>query len=156
MYRCREIRVLSFGYKHGDPPRADLLFNVRFAANPFHQKGLANLDGRDPRVREFVLAQPAIQRSLPAFLLAARAFVRECVVSGSDNFQIVTIAVGCAGGRQRSVAIAEELAAAIADELAQVEPAVPPLPQVTVHHRDLNHDAQTSLLHTVVVPAEIH
>ncbi len=156
MYRCREIRILSFGYKHGDPPRADLLFNVRFAKNPFHRPGMSELDGYDARVREFVLSLPEVKRSLPAFNLAARAFVRECVASGSDNFQTVTIAVGCAGGRQRSVVVALALAAAVEAELETVVPAVDPRPSVTVQHRDLNRDSEEIARVPVPLPAEFH
>lgn len=100
------IKVLSFGYKNGTPPRADLLFNVRFIDNPYHQPGMRDLTGEHSVVQTFVFQQECTRR----FLLAAEALivaaVSEFLLRGGDNFEEITIAFGCAGGRQRSVALA--------------------------------------------------
>lgn len=100
------ISLLTFGYKFGVPYDIDLLFDVRFLKNPFFVPDLKPLPGHDPRVRRFVLADPDaavfvdhLERLLN-FLLPL--FQRE-------RRSYLTIAVGCTGGRHRSVAIASHL-----------------------------------------------
>jgi UPF0042 nucleotide-binding protein len=98
--------LVSFGYKHGIPFDADLVFDVRFLPNPHFVDGLRPLDGRDPRVREFVLRHDEARelldrlRDLLRFLLPF--YQRE-------GKAYLTVAVGCTGGRHRSVTFIEEL-----------------------------------------------
>ena len=98
--------LVSFGFKHGIPIDADLVFDVRFLPNPHFVDGLRPLDGRDSRVREFILSHPESQellkrlQELLTFLLPA--YERE-------GKAYLTVAVGCTGGRHRSVAFVEEL-----------------------------------------------
>jgi RNase adapter protein RapZ len=98
--------LVSFGYKHGIPFDADLVFDVRFLPNPHFVDGLRPLDGRDTRVREFVLRHDEAKelldrlRDLLRFLLPF--YQRE-------GKAYLTVAIGCTGGRHRSVTFVEEL-----------------------------------------------
>lgn len=98
--------LISFGFKHGIPYDADLVFDIRFLPNPHFVKDLRALDGRDPRVREFIFeheeSRELLRRleDLLDFLLPA--YQRE-------GKTYLTVAVGCTGGRHRSVSFVEEL-----------------------------------------------
>jgi RNase adapter protein RapZ len=101
-----KISLVSFGFKHGVPFDADLVFDVRFLPNPHFVEGLRPLDGRDARVREFILEHEEsreLLRRLEDFLgFVLPAYQRE-------GKAYLTVAVGCTGGRHRSVALVEEL-----------------------------------------------
>jgi UPF0042 nucleotide-binding protein len=101
-----QVVVTSFGYKHGLPLEADLVIDTRLLTNPFYVDRLRNRTGKAPSVRKFVLESPgtrAFLRHLFRFLdFVLPRFAREGKTS-------VTIAIGCTGGKHRSVAIAEEL-----------------------------------------------
>lgn len=101
------LRMVSFGFKHGITPEADLVFDVRFLTNPFFEPALRDQTGQDDEVRGFVLHQDSAQRfrtmlhELLSFLLpryedSGRAYL--------------TVAIGCTGGQHRSVAMVEALA----------------------------------------------
>ncbi len=98
--------LVSFGFKHGVPFDADLVFDVRFLPNPHFVDALRALDGRDERVRTFVLNHPEskeLLRRLEDFL----RFVLPCYEREGKVY--LTVAVGCTGGHHRSVTVAEEL-----------------------------------------------
>jgi UPF0042 nucleotide-binding protein len=119
--------LVSFGFKHGLPVDADLVFDVRFLPNPHFVDALRPLDGRDERVRRFVVEQAATAgfmtrlKSLLEFLLPS--YQRE-------GKAYLTIAIGCTGGRHRSVALVEELRRVLG-ELGF---------EATVTHRDLERE----------------
>jgi RNase adapter protein RapZ len=121
------ISLVSFGFKHGVPFDADLVFDVRFLANPHFVEALRPLDGRDARVREFILAHEEsreLLRRLQDFLgFVLPAYQRE-------GKAYLTVAVGCTGGRHRSVALVEELKRFL-DGLGLA---------ATVIHRDLDRE----------------
>jgi UPF0042 nucleotide-binding protein len=100
------VSLVSFGFKHGVPIDADLVFDVRFLPNPHFVDGLRPLDGRNERVREFVLKHEEsreLLRRMSDFLgFVLPAYQRE-------GKAYLTVAVGCTGGRHRSVALVEEL-----------------------------------------------
>lgn len=101
------ISIISFGFKYGLPPDADLVFDVRFLTNPNYVPSLKPLDGRHPKVKEHVLSH----RTTKAFmrrLLDLLDFSLPHYVKEGKRF--LSIAVGCTGGKHRSVVIAEELA----------------------------------------------
>ena len=101
------IQIISFGYKHGVPLEADLVFDVRFMENPFYRPELREHSGMTPQVREFVLGQPVTRQ----FLGFMREFFAFAVPAyQSEGKTRLTIAIGCTGGFHRSIAIAEELA----------------------------------------------
>jgi RNase adapter protein RapZ len=98
--------LVSFGFKHGVPFDADLVFDVRFLPNPHFVDALRTFDGRDERVRTFVLNHPEskeLVRRLEDFL----RFVLPCYEREGKAY--LTVAIGCTGGRHRSVTVAEEL-----------------------------------------------
>jgi UPF0042 nucleotide-binding protein len=119
-----ETTVVSFGYKHGLPIDVDLVIDCRFLPNPHWIESLRACTGLDEPVRRYVMDQPGAKELLDkledlfAFLIPA--YERE-------GKSYLSIAIGCTGGRHRSVVIAEELAARIRS--AGFEP--------TVHHRDI-------------------
>jgi UPF0042 nucleotide-binding protein len=101
-----QTSVVSFGYKHGIPLDVDMVFDCRFLPNPYWVEELRPFSGLDESVREYVLSQPESQDFLTRVdeLLASTlpSFVRE-------GKSYLTIAMGCTGGRHRSVALAEAL-----------------------------------------------
>jgi RNase adaptor protein for sRNA GlmZ degradation len=102
------ITCLAFGYKRGIPEGAAWVVDVRLLDNPYWVDELRPLDGRHPRVREFVLAQPAatdLLDNLERTLKDALPHYRE-----RGRSQLI-VAFGCTGGRHRSVAVAKEMAA---------------------------------------------
>ncbi len=99
--------VISFGYKYGLPVDADLVVDCRFLPNPHWVPELRPLTGRDPTVRDYVLAQEGAGEFLDGY-----ERLLQVVADGyrREGKRYVTLAVGCTGGKHRSVAIAEELA----------------------------------------------
>ena len=102
------INVTSFGFKHGLPLDADLVFDVRFLANPHYVRELRWQDGRDQAVRSFVMEDPVTQPFLEKLFDLVGLTLPEYVAEGKAY---LTIAIGCTGGRHRSVTVTEELAA---------------------------------------------
>ncbi len=104
------VNVVSFGFKYGIPLDVDLVLDCRFLPNPHWVEELRPLSGKDEPVRDYVLAQPESKAFLEKIDdlmgLALPGYVRE-------GKSYLSVAVGCTGGRHRSVAIAEELAAAL-------------------------------------------
>lgn len=119
-----QTSVVSFGYKHGIPLDVDIVFDCRFLPNPFWIEELRPYSGLDEPVRDWVLGQPeseAFLEKLDELLTSILpAFVRE-------GKSYLTIAMGCTGGRHRSVTLAEELANRLVDEGQAV----------SVFHRDV-------------------
>ncbi len=103
-----QVSVESFGFKHGLPLDADTVIDVRFLPNPHWQPDLRPLTGHDPKVRDHVLETAAGSDFLDRFddLLASLLPQYE-----KEGRSYLTVAIGCTGGRHRSVAVAEELAA---------------------------------------------
>ncbi|WP_166847450.1 RNase adapter RapZ [Isoptericola sp. BMS4] len=100
------VNVLAFGFKYGLPLDADHVVDVRFLANPYWITELRHLTGRDAPVRDYVLARPGAREFIDRYVSAL-----EPVLAGylSEEKRYVTIAVGCTGGKHRSVAIAGEI-----------------------------------------------
>ncbi|TWG83853.1 UPF0042 nucleotide-binding protein [Cupriavidus gilardii J11] len=97
----------SFGFKHGVPSDADLVFDVRSLPNPYYDLELRPLTGRDGPVIEFLQSQPMVL----AMAEDIRAYVEKWLPSFvADNRSYLTVAIGCTGGQHRSVYIAERLA----------------------------------------------
>jgi UPF0042 nucleotide-binding protein len=119
-----DVSVVSFGFKHGLPLDADLVFDCRFLPNPHWVPELRLLTGLDDPVRQYVLHSPdakaLLERLTDLLELVMPAYARE-------GKSYLAVAVGCTGGQHRSVVIAEEIAAVM--RRLGVSP--------TVHHRDL-------------------
>ncbi len=122
------VTVVSFGFKYGLPSDADSVADARFLPNPFWVPELRNQSGLDEPVREYVLGAEGALEFVDAYAAALAP-----VLSGyrRENKRHATIAVGCTGGKHRSVAIAEELGRRLRE-----------LPAVTVNvrHRDLGRE----------------
>ncbi len=121
-----QTRLMSFGFKHGAPIDADVVLDVRFLENPFFVENLRELSGLDAPVRDFVLKSA----DSGAFLARAVELLGFCVPRfAAEGKSYLTIAIGCTGGRHRSVVLAERLAAELAGRAEH---------DVTVVHRDLS------------------
>ena len=119
-----QVSITSFGFKYGTPRDADVVLDVRFLPNPHWIDDLRPLPGTEPPVREYVESH----QQYHAFMERLEALL-EVVVPGyvAEGKSYLTIAVGCTGGRHRSVVVSEELGGYFADR------GIP----VTVTHRDL-------------------
>jgi UPF0042 nucleotide-binding protein len=117
------VALLSFGFKHGIPAEADIVLDVRFLPNPFFVPQLTALSGEDPSVAKFVMEDP----NTIAFVNEAEKFLRLSVQGFErEGKAYATVAIGCTGGRHRSVAIAKELGRRLGDKFS-----------VSVRHRDI-------------------
>jgi RNase adapter protein RapZ len=116
--------ILSFGFKHGVPLDVDLMFDCRFLPNPYWDESLRSHSGLEPEVRKYVLDRPETAEFLDKLddmlTMLIPAYRRE-------GKSYLTVAMGCTGGRHRSVVLAEELARRLADQ------GMP----TTVFHRDV-------------------
>ena len=101
------IQILSFGYKYGLPFEADLVMDVRFLPNPYFVDDLKNLDGCTPEVTDWVLKWPAVQEFLNDYCQLVVKLLPSYIAEGK---RYLTIAIGCTGGKHRSVVIAEQIA----------------------------------------------
>jgi UPF0042 nucleotide-binding protein len=125
--RTASMTVLSFGYKYGLPLDADLVIDMRFLPNPFWIPELRELDGTDQRVADYVLSQQGATEFLDRYLA-----ILDVVGAGyqREGKRYLTLAVGCTGGKHRSVAVAEELGRRLAGRGLTVR----------VVHRDLGRE----------------
>jgi UPF0042 nucleotide-binding protein len=125
--RSASLTVLSFGYKYGLPLDADLVIDMRFLPNPFWIPELRDLTGRDEAVSAYVLSQEGagefLTRYVELFKIISGGYQRE-------GKRYLTLAVGCTGGKHRSVAVAEELGNRLAGDNLSVQ----------VVHRDLGRE----------------
>ena len=103
-----DVTIESFGFKYGIPIDADIVMDVRFLPNPHWDEGMRPLTGLDEPVRRFVLEQPAAERFVVHLVDLLATVLPEFAQEGKSY---LTVAVGCTGGRHRSVAVAEEVAA---------------------------------------------
>ena len=121
------ISFVSFGYRHGLPPDADLVFDLRCLPNPHFREELRPLTGRDPKVAKFLLddheAQSYLEELLTFLRFALPYYLRE-------GRAYLTIALGCTGGRHRSVSAAEFLAGQLQGDGREVG----------VRHRDIDKE----------------
>ncbi|MET0673842.1 MAG: RNase adapter RapZ [Microbacterium pygmaeum] len=122
------VTLMSFGFKYGLPPDADSVADMRFLPNPFWNDELRALTGEDPAVREYVLAQQGAAEFIDAYAAALAP-----VLDGyqRENKRHSVVAVGCTGGKHRSVVMTRELA----DRLSSL-----PGVAVRVKHRDLGRE----------------
>jgi UPF0042 nucleotide-binding protein len=116
--------ILSFGFKHGVPLDVDLMFDCRFLPNPYWDESLRSHSGLDPEVRKYVLDRPEtdafLEKLVELLVMLIPSYIRE-------GKSYLTVAMGCTGGRHRSVVLTEELSRRL-DELDLT---------TTVFHRDV-------------------
>lgn len=102
------LEISSFAYRQGIPPDADLVFDARILPNPYYEPGLAGLTGRDAPVVDYLRVQPETGVLVSAIAAYIRAALPGFV---SDNRARVHVAIGCTGGKHRSVYVADALKA---------------------------------------------
>jgi UPF0042 nucleotide-binding protein len=123
-----QLTLMSFGFKYGLPTDVDLIADGRFLPNPFWNPDLRTLTGLDDKVSSYVLSQPGATDFLHLYAAAL-----EPVLAGyqRENKRHATIAIGCTGGKHRSVALTQ----ALARELSDI-----PGVSVRIKHRDLGRE----------------
>ena len=126
-----QIRVESFGFKHGLPQDVDMVFDVRFLQNPNYDKEIGHLDGNCQPVIDYVMNAPLTAR----FLKKLTSLLFFCVPEfEKEGKSYLTIAIGCTGGRHRSVVLSNWLGEQLSERGHQVR----------VRHRDLNRSAKAA------------
>ena len=121
------LTVISFGYRYGIPPQADLVFDLRFLPNPYFVPELKPLTGEDPRVARYVLERSETQEFLARVVdLAQFLFPRY----QREGKAYLTVALGCTGGKHRSVAVAADLARRLGEGRAGIQ----------LQHRDIEKE----------------
>jgi UPF0042 nucleotide-binding protein len=124
-------RFVSFGFKFGTPVDADLLFDVRFLDNPYFVPELRDLPGTTAGVKSFVLSQPDSR----GFLDRVASLLEFCLPRFErEGKSYLTVAIGCTGGRHRSVVITDELGALLAQRVGVV---------IDIVHRDVDRVRMT-------------
>ena len=123
---------MSFGFKHGPPRDEDLAFDVRFLPNPHYEADLRELTGHDPEVVEYMARDGRLAEFYERLHALLDFLLPQYVAEGKAH---LVIAVGCTGGRHRSVAIAEELAARYGERDDLI---------VAINHRDIDKPARNS------------
>lgn len=124
--RRMRTRFVSFGFKFGTPVDADLLFDVRFFDNPHFVPHLRDLPGTSEAVKQFVLAQP----DADGFLERVGSLLEFCLPRFErEGKSYLTVAIGCTGGRHRSVVMTDELGARLGKRLAAT---------IDIVHRDVD------------------
>jgi RNase adapter protein RapZ len=123
-----QLTVMSFGYKYGIPADADNVADARFIPNPFWNEELRPFTGLDKQVSEYVLAQTGAKEFIDSYAKALQP-----VLDGylRENKHYATIAIGCTGGKHRSVAVSTKLAELLSKNNEYT---------VTVRHRDLGKE----------------
>jgi UPF0042 nucleotide-binding protein len=119
------ITLLSFGFKHGVPVDADLVFDVRCLPNPYFVPTLRRRTGRDKAVVDFLEREPSTREFMDRLEDYLRFVIPFYIAEGKSY---LTIAIGCTGGRHRSVMIAERLRKGLGDI---------GVARLRVRHRDL-------------------
>lgn len=118
------LNIKSFGFKHGIPPEADWVMDVRFIPNPYYVPSLKNLTGNNKKVSSYVLKQDVTKEFVSRMSELIRRLIPSYIKEGKYS---LTVAFGCTGGHHRSVAVANEIHRIFADESMRV----------TIEHRDL-------------------
>lgn len=129
MQETLDVEIFSFGFKYGYPLEVNLLLDVRFLPNPYWVDDLRPKTGLQERVSEYVLESEAGKSLCHFFEPHIKNIIASSGVAGKKS---VKIAIGCTGGRHRSVAVTEWLVTTLAEM---------PI-RLTVFHRDIDKDGQ--------------
>lgn len=130
-YKNLYVTVLSFGFKYGIPSDADLVFDVRFLPNPYYIEELRPKSGNDNEVREFVMSNGKAEEFLEKLEDMVQFLIPNYIAEGKTQ---LVIAIGCTGGKHRSVTLANALYEAISKEEHY---------GARIEHRDIGKDAVT-------------
>ena len=123
-----QLTVMSFGFKYGVPSDADMVADARFLPNPFWNEQLRPFTGEHSQVADFVLGQEGAEEFVTNYVAALKPVLRGYL---KENKRYATLAIGCTGGKHRSVAISKRIAA----ELARTADVA-----VSLKHRDLGKE----------------
>ena len=123
-----QLTVMSFGFKYGLPSDADMVADARFIPNPFWIESLRPFTGEDRQVSDYVLAQAGVDEFLANYVATLKPVLKGYL---NENKRYATIAIGCTGGKHRSVALVRALSA----QLGELEDVT-----VSVKHRDLGRE----------------
>ena len=122
------LTIISFGYKYGLPSDVDMVADMRFLPNPYWEESLRSLSGKDQAVSDYVTGNPLAKEFMDSYEKSLAAVLRGYA---GENKTFATLAIGCTGGKHRSVAMAENMANRLSgrDDI-----------QVAVKHRDLGRE----------------
>lgn len=122
------LTIISFGYKYGLPSDVDMVADMRFLPNPYWEESLRSLSGKDQAVSDYVTGNPLAKEFMDSYENSLAAVLRGYA---GENKTFATLAIGCTGGKHRSVAMAENMANRLRgrDDI-----------QVAVKHRDLGRE----------------
>ena len=123
-----KLLIQSFGFKYGSPSDADMIADMRFIPNPYWNEALRPYNGQDKQVADYVLAQQGAQEFINSYVAALKPVLDGYI---RENRKRVSFAIGCTGGKHRSVATAIEIAKRLQD-YAGIE--------VSIKHRDLGKE----------------
>ena len=129
-FKSLVITVLSFGFKYGIPSDADLVFDVRFLPNPFYYEEMRPLTGKDALVHNYVMNFDVAKEFLDKLTDMTKFLIPNYISEGKNQ---LVIAVGCTGGKHRSVTLAMELYDALKDNQDYA---------LKIEHRDIQKDAK--------------
>ncbi len=118
------INIVSFGFKYGTPSEADLVMDVRFLANPYFVPELKALDGESEKIRNFVMKAPETEQFLSSYIKLLEQLIP---LYEKEGKAYLTIAIGCTGGRHRSVVVAQT----VYEHIQKIQPTV------RLIHRDI-------------------
>ncbi len=123
------IRLIieSFSYGYGIPTDANLVFDVRFLANPFYIPKLAELTGKDPRIRDFLEKSKVLTKYMNSTISVIKTTLSEFSNTGRNQLKV---AIGCTGGKHRSVYVAEKIYAELGNRFGDNV-------DIILHHREL-------------------
>ena len=125
-----QISLMSFGYKYGMPIDVDLVFDARFLPNPYYHSELSELSGKDDKIKEYLMTFPITQQFIQQFFSLIDAIIPYYIKEGKNY---LSIAIGCTGGRHRSVFLVNQL----------IQLFKPRDHHVFVRHRDIKKEEKT-------------
>lgn len=128
-YKSLFVTIISFGFKYGIPEDADLVFDVRFLPNPYYDTKLRPFTGNDKAIKDFVLKYDEAGTFLNKTTDLIKFLIPNYIKEGKNQ---LVIAVGCTGGKHRSVCLANEFFEALKDD---------PSYGLKIEHRDIGKDA---------------
>lgn len=128
-YKNLFVTILSFGFKYGIPADADLVFDVRFLPNPYYVEGLRSKTGNDKEIQEYVMQFPESHEFLQKLDDMLKFLIPNYITEGKNQ---LVIAIGCTGGKHRSVTLANELYQRMIQQKEY---------GIKIEHRDIGKDA---------------
>lgn len=130
-FKSLYVTVLSFGFKYGIPSDADLVFDVRFLPNPYYMEELRSMSGEDEQVHDFVMQNEKAHEFLDKLVDMVKFLIPNYIIEGKHQ---LVVAIGCTGGKHRSVTLVRELYKQLKDEDVY---------GIKMEHRDIIKDTKS-------------